>query len=101
MDRKNTGQGRLHAAWALPEGAEAINDRVWYRDDREVRVIFYGLIPFYSYRRCDKVNHTFAAVQLIEAGLAQQKEVAEACDVQHDRDLRYIPPAQGQRTGDH
>ena len=76
MDRRNTGQGRLHAAWALPEGAEAINDRVWYRDDGEVRAIFYGLIPFYSYRRCDKVNHTFAAVQLVEAGLAQQKDVA-------------------------
>ncbi len=78
MNRRNTGQGRLHAAWGLPEGARAINDRVWYRDDGEVRAIFYGLIPFYSYRRSDKVNHKFAAVQLIEAGLAQQKEVAEA-----------------------
>jgi transposase len=78
MDRRSTGQGRLHATWALPEGAEAINDRIWYRDDGEVRAIFYGLIPFYSYRRCDKVNRIFAAVQLIEAGLAQQKDVAEA-----------------------
>jgi transposase len=78
MDGSNTGQGRLHAAWALPEGAEAINDRVWYRDDGEVRAIFYGLLPFYSYTRSDKVNHKFAAVQLIETGLAQQKEVASA-----------------------
>ncbi|MHC4406964.1 MAG: putative transposase [Planctomycetota bacterium] len=78
MDRKNTGQGRLHAAWALPDGSEAINDRVWYRDDGEVRAIFHGLIPFYSYRRSDKVNHKFAAVQLVEAGLGQQKDVAAA-----------------------
>jgi len=78
MDRKHTSQGRLHAAWALPEGAEAINDRVWYRDDGEVRAIFDGLIPFYCYRRGDKVNHKFAAVQLIEVGLAQQNEVASA-----------------------
>ena len=78
MDRKNTGQGRLHAEWALPEGAEAVNDRVWYRDDEDIRAIFYGLIPFYSYRRSDKVNHKFAAVQLVEAGLAQQKDVAAA-----------------------
>jgi len=78
MDQEDTSQGRLHAEWGLPEGARAINDRVWYRDDGEVRAIFYGLLPFYSYRRSDKVNHKFAAVQLIEAGLAQQKEVAEA-----------------------
>ncbi len=78
MDGSNTGQGRLHAEWGLPQGAQAINDRVWYRDDGEVRAIFYGLLPFYSYTRSDKVNHKFAAVQLIEAGLARQKEVASA-----------------------
>jgi prepilin-type processing-associated H-X9-DG protein len=62
----------------LPEGGVAINERVWYRDDGDVRAIFYGVLPFYSYDRSDKVNHKFAAVQLIEAGLARQNDVAAA-----------------------
>lgn len=78
MDRSANSQGRLHAAWGLPEGGEAINEGVWYRDDGDVRAIFYGLLPFYSYRRSDKVNHKFAAVQLIETRLARQNEVAAA-----------------------
>ena len=78
MDRAASSQGRLHAAWGLPEGGVAINERVWYRDDGHVRAIFYGMLPFYSYDRSDKVNHKFAAVQLIEAGLARQNDVAAA-----------------------
>jgi AraC-like DNA-binding protein len=62
----------------LPEGGVAINERVWYRDDGDVRAIFYGMLPFYSYDRSDKVNHKFAAIQLIEAGLARQNDVAAA-----------------------
>jgi len=78
MDGTTNSQGRLHAEWGLPEGAQAINDRVWYRDDGDVRAIFCGLIPFYSYQRSDPVNHRFAAVQLIETGLAKQIKVAAA-----------------------
>ncbi len=78
MDRMAESQGRLHAAWGLPEGGVAINERVWYRDDGDVRAIFCGMLPFYSYDRSDKVNHKFAAVQLIEAGLARQNDVAVA-----------------------
>jgi len=78
MDGAKTGQGRLHAEWGLGEGAKAINDKVWYRDEGDVRSIFHGQLPFYSYHRLDKVNHKFAAVQLIEAGLAQQEDVAAA-----------------------
>jgi len=78
MDRMAESQGRLHGAWGLPEGGVAINERVWYRDDGHVRAIFYGMLPFYSYNRSDKVNHKFAAVQLIEAGLARQNDVAVA-----------------------
>jgi len=81
MDRTAKRQGRLHGAWGLPGGGVAINERVWYRDDGNVRAIFYGMLPFYSYDRTDKVNHKFAAVQLIEAGLAQQNEVAIAFEL--------------------
>jgi prepilin-type processing-associated H-X9-DG protein len=81
MDRKAESQGRLHAAWGLPDGGVAINERVWYRDDDDVRAIFYGMLPFYSYDRSDKVNHKFAAVQLIEAGLARQNDVAAAFEL--------------------
>lgn len=62
----------------MPEGARAINDRVWYRDDGEVRAIFCGTIPFHSYCRSDRVHHKFAAAQLIESGLASQKGVSAA-----------------------
>jgi len=78
MDRMAESQGRLRGTWGLPEGGVAINERLWYRDDGEVRAIFYGMRPFYSYDRSDKVNHKFAAVQLIEAGLARQNDVATA-----------------------
>ena len=78
MDRTDESEARLHGAWVLPEGGVAINERVWYRDDGEVRAIFYGMLPFYSYDRSDKVNHKFAAIQLIEAGLARQNDVAAA-----------------------
>ncbi|MBU0638539.1 MAG: helix-turn-helix domain-containing protein [Planctomycetes bacterium] len=78
MGRMAESQGQLDGAWGLPEGGVAINERVWYRDDGEVRAIFYGLLPFYSCDRLDKVNHKFAAVQLIEAGLARQNDVAAA-----------------------
>lgn len=78
MGRMAESQGRLRGAWGLPEGGVAINERVWYRDDGDARAIFYGLLPFYSYDRSDKVNHKFAAVQLIEAGLARQNDVAAA-----------------------
>lgn len=76
MGRMAESQGRLRGAWGLPEGGVAINERLWYRDDGEVRAIFYGMLPFYSYDRSDNVNHKFAAVQLIEAGLARQNDVA-------------------------
>jgi len=37
MDRAAGSQGRLHAAWGLPEGGVAINERVWYRDDGDAK----------------------------------------------------------------
>jgi len=71
-------QKRLANDWALGENCVAVNERVWFEDQNEVRVVSVGNTVFYTYDLNDRVQHTFCACQLIEAKLAKQCDVSEA-----------------------
>jgi len=60
----------------LPEGAQAVNGRVWFQDLHGLRSLFVDQSPFYHFAVQDQVENRFAAVQLVEAELAS---VAEVC----------------------
>jgi len=63
---------------ALPEGAVAINGRVWFQDVYGERAVFVDQVPFYCYAVKDEVENRFTAAQLVEAGLASVSEVCQA-----------------------
>jgi transposase len=72
------GQKQLANDWALGENCVAVNERIWFEDQNEVRVVSVGNTVFYTYDLNDRVQHTFCACQLIEAKLAKQCDVSEA-----------------------
>ena len=81
MNTRKDKQKRLGNDWTLGKDCVAVNDRVWFSDRDGVRVVCVGNVPFYTYSLNDKVQHLFCACQLIEAGLARQREAARAFKV--------------------
>ena len=63
---------------ALPEGAVAVNGRVWFQDVLGLRAVFVDQAPFYSFAMQDEVENRFTAAQLVEAELASVSEVCQA-----------------------
>ena len=61
----------------LPDGAVAVNGRVWFQDRQGLRAVFIEQTPFYTYSLQDTVEHRFCAAQLVESGLASAKRVSE------------------------
>ena len=57
----------------LPQGAVAVNRRVWFQDLNGNRAVFIDQTPFYCYPLDDQALHRFCAVQLVEAGVAKVK----------------------------
>ncbi len=65
----------LGAGLGLPQGAVAVNRRVWFRHLDGNCAVFVDQTPFYCYPLEDQVLHRFCAIQLVEAGVANVKEV--------------------------
>jgi transposase len=65
-------------ATGLPQGAVAVNRRVWFQDLHGNRAVFVDQTPFYCYPVADDTLHRFCAVQLVEAGAANVKQVCQA-----------------------
>jgi hypothetical protein len=65
----------------LPDGAVAINGRVWFQDRQGLRAVFIEQTPFYTYSIQDTVEHRFCAAQLVESGLATAKRVCEVFQI--------------------
>ena len=61
----------------LPQGAVAVNRRVWFQDLNGNRAVFVDQTPFYCYPLDDQTLHRFCAVQLVEAGVAKVKDVCQ------------------------
>ena len=59
----------------LPQGAVAVNQRVWFQDLNGNRAVFVDQTPFYCYPLSDETLHRFCAIQLAEAGVAKVKSV--------------------------
>lgn len=66
---------------ALPEGAIAVNGRVWFIDVLGLRAVFVEQVPFYRFPIQDEVENRFTAVQLVEAELASVNEVSQAFSI--------------------
>jgi len=62
----------------LPEGAQAVNGRVWFQDLHGLRSVFVDQSPFYHFALQNQVENRFAAVQLVEVELASVAEVCRA-----------------------
>jgi len=67
-------------ATGLPQGAVAVNRRVWFRDFHGNRAVFVDQTAFYCYPLADNTLHRFCAVQLVEAGVASVQQVCQAFD---------------------
>lgn len=65
----------------LPDGAVAVNGRVWFQDRQGLRAVFIEQTPFYTYSIQDTVEHRFCAAQLVESGLATAKRVCEVFQI--------------------
>ena len=70
----------------LPQGAVAINQRVWFQHLNGNRAILVDQTPFYCYSLTDQTLHRFSAVQLVETGVAKVKDVRQAFDI-HPRNF--------------
>lgn len=75
--------GQKDFGWqqALPEGAVAVNGRVWFQDVLGLRAVFVDQVPFYRFPIQDEVENRFTAVQLVEAELASVNEVSQAFSI--------------------
>lgn len=75
--------GQKDFGWpqALPEGAVAVNGRVWFQDVLGLRAVFVEQVPFYRFPIQDAVENRFTAVQLVEAELASVNEVSQAFSI--------------------
>ena len=62
----------------LPEGAVAVNGRVWFQDLHGLRAVFVNQSPFYRFPVQDEVENRFTAAQLVETELASVNEVCQA-----------------------
>jgi hypothetical protein len=62
----------------LPEGATVVNGRVWFQDFYGLRVVLVDQLTFHRFPVDDAVQTRFVAAQLVEAGLAQAREVCAA-----------------------
>jgi len=80
MDKRNE-QEDFGWQQALPEGAVAVNGRVWFQDLYGLRAVFVDQVPFYRYAVEDEVENRFTAVQLVEAELASVSEVCQAFSI--------------------
>ena len=65
----------------LPEGAVAVNGRVWFQDLHGLRAVFVNQNAFYRFAMQDEVENRFAAAQLVEAELATVSEVCLAFSI--------------------
>jgi hypothetical protein len=72
--------GQKDFGWqqGLPEGAVAVNGRVWFQDLYGLRAVFVDQAPFYRFAVQSEVEKRFTAVQLVEAELASASEVCQA-----------------------
>jgi hypothetical protein len=73
----------------LPQGAVAVNQRVWFQDLSGNRAVFVDQTPFYCYPLTDETLHRFCAIQLVEAGVAKVKAVCQAFDI-HPRNFSRL-----------
>jgi transposase-like protein len=80
MDELN---GQMDFGWqqALPEGALAVNGRVWFQDVLGLRAVFVDQVGFHRFAIQDEVENRFTAVQLVEAELASVSEVCQAFSI--------------------
>jgi len=80
MDGRN-GQKDFGWQQALPEGAVAVNGRVWFQDVLGLRAVFVDQVGFHRFAIQDEVENRFTAVQLVEAELASVSEVCQAFSI--------------------
>jgi predicted transcriptional regulator len=73
-------EGQKDFGWqqGLPEGAVAVNGRVWFQDLYGLRAVFVDQSPFYRFAVQSEVEKRFTAAQLVEAELASASEVCQA-----------------------
>jgi len=73
-------EGQKDFGWqqGLPEGAVAVNGRVWFQDLYGLRAVFVDQAPFYRFAVQSEVEKRFTAAQLVEAELASASEVCQA-----------------------
>jgi ferredoxin len=73
-------EGQKDFGWqqGLPEGAVAVNGRVWFQDLYGLRAVFVNQAPFYRFAVQNVVENRFTAAQLVEAELASVGEVCQA-----------------------
>ena len=67
----------------LPNGAVAVNGRVWFQDLYGLRAVFVDQHPFYRFAVHDEVEKRFTAVQLVESQLASVNEVCQAFSIKN------------------
>ena len=73
-----SAQLALALPWAAPSNCVVINARCSLRVEEDQRVIVVAGLPVHHYRAEDAVAEAYAMVFLVEAGFAQQIEVARA-----------------------
>jgi len=75
--------GQKDFSWqqGLPEGAVAVNGRVWFQDLHGLRAVFVNQDAFYRFAVQDEVENRFTAAQLVEAELASVSQVCQAFSI--------------------
>lgn len=75
--------GQKDFGWqqGLPEGAVAVNGRVWFQDLHGLRAVFVNQDAFYHFAVQNEVEKRFTAAQLVEAELASVSEVCQAFSI--------------------
>ena len=75
--------GQKDFGWqqGLPEGAVAVNGRVWFQDLHGLRAVFVNQDAFYHFAVQNEVEKRFTAAQLVEAELASASEVCQAFSI--------------------
>jgi transposase len=80
---------------APPSDTVVINARCTLRTEGEQRVVIVGGLPVYHYCAADVVAEAYAMVMLVEAGFAEQTEVARAFG-KSERSVRRYQERYGQ-----
>jgi hypothetical protein len=73
----------------LPQGAVAVNHRVWFQDLDGNRAVFVDQTPFYCYALDDVTLSRFSVIQLVETASQKSKTFAKLLACTHETFLAF------------